>query len=163
MNDQKNRDMVRSSDRHDTRLPARLQVAEHHEDEIKFSDGLIDQDGWLGVTLCNLSSGGLGIEASVFLPRGAVFRLRCDVRVGAHGEISQSGPVAGASNAGVSSTTLDINGLVRRVTMADPTPRYEVGMSFQDLPEQMRTRIDAFLGLMDVSCPVKPGETGGSP
>jgi hypothetical protein len=150
--------MIRSSDRHLLQLPVKLRVAETQPDAVQFGDGHADAEGWVELKLINISTGGIGLESPIFLPRGGEFRVRGnfgDNWSGFDGDTSAPGGASIETEIEVSTDPdaaarrqFDIHACVRRVAMTDTQPRYEIGLSFVDLSEVMSERVEAFLNVI---------------
>ena len=168
MADAQSKDMIRSSDRHALTLPIRLRAAETQPGAVQFADGRSDAEGWIEVQLVNISTGGLGIESPVFLPRGGEFRIRGNF---GHNAVHSASPVhhIGHSDADAAGdpdrterTHFDIHACARRVAMTNQKPLYEIGLSFVDLSAVMRDRVQAFLDLIEQDIAPADAIAGGT-
>lgn len=112
MSQQPERLIVRRHDRVECELRGAIRLCDEHSGQIAFSRAVVETDGSVSVRIVDCSLGGLGIDAAVFLPRGARF----DVEFTLPGEGSRS--------------TLALR--VQRCSMVDRTPRYYIGSSIPD-------------------------------
>lgn len=101
--------VVRQHERCACRVPAALRIADEYARRVEFSRSVGDGSGLLPVTIVDVSNGGTGLEASVFVPRGAGVMI--SVRIGASGEL------------------IVLPCRVQRVTMISREPRYYLGLS----------------------------------
>ena len=102
--------VVRQHERFLCRLPSHVRVSEDAADQVALARSVGDGSGSLDVVITDASRGGLGIESSVFLPRGCRVKVRVK-------------PATGES-------VHDVTLRVQRVTMLDRKPTYYLGMSF---------------------------------
>jgi hypothetical protein len=102
--------VVRQHERFLCRLAAHLRVAEDMAEQVMIARSVGDGVGAVDAFITDASRGGLGIESTVFFPRGC----RVVVRVRAAGPM----PVQ------------DLTLRVQRVSMLDRAPTYYLGLSF---------------------------------
>ena len=122
---------IRRSQRHDVALPARFCIAPAHSALVRLSSGSGARDGWLDAGLVDLSSGGVGLVTSVFVPR------RCLITVRVWGDNSpeaQSEP-----------PILEVGARVQRIVMTDRRPAYLLGTAFEGLTAEVVRSVEALL------------------
>lgn len=129
--------IYRKAARFDLSLPARLRVAEAHAKPVSLTASAGVRQGWLPVDLVDFSAGGIGLLASVFIPR------RCLIEVEIFGVEGDRERVA-------------ISGVARtqRVVMTDRRPAYLIGACFERPTEEQQRQIARLLELL--------GDTGES-
>lgn len=124
---------VRRHERVTCRLPARARIASGDRDRVRLSPAVCDAEGWFGAELVDLSRGGAGLRAPIFLPRG----VRVDVLV--------SCPAG----------RLEASARVQRTRMTDIVPTYLVGVSFDGADAGAPGGVGALLSALIA------GEAGG--
>ena len=102
--------VVRQHERRACKLSATLRVAAEHSGIVEFARSIGDGTGAAGVTVVDVSNGGAGVEAAVFLPRGANVTLSVRTDPGL--------------------PTIEIPSRVQRVTMISREPKYYIGLSY---------------------------------
>lgn len=105
--------MARSDLRFDVALPALVRVAPEHAQQFRLRSSICDPDGWMEAELVDVSVGGLGILATVVLPR------RCRLQIRVFGTQGRTG-----------SPLLEAFVIVQRVVMTDRRPAFMVGTTF---------------------------------
>ena len=103
---------IRSSIRHDVRFEARIEPHPDHSEQFRL--GFAEANSGLAVT--DVSAGGLGIRAGVFIPKN----MRLTVRV-LPAEVSTE-----------PTRELVIRAVVRCCSIIDHKPTYQVGLQFLD-------------------------------
>ncbi len=104
--------VVRQHERFHCRLASQLRVAAEVAEQVILARTVGDGSGSLDAFVTDCSRGGLGIESSVFFPRGC----RIKVRVKPADAYEGPGP--------------EMVVRVQRVSMLDRTPTYYLGVSF---------------------------------
>jgi len=112
---------VRRSSRHDVSLRAQVAIAGTHANLVRLAAPAGARHGWLDVDVVDVSAGGLGFLANVFLPR------ECRVRVQVF--LDDSGTPAA-----------EIPLKVQRVNMTDRRPAYLIGASITDASDVEREK-----------------------
>jgi hypothetical protein len=107
--------VVRQHERVHCRIPSQLRVATENAEQVCLARSIGDGNGGLEAFITDCSRGGLGIESSVFFPRG------CRIRIKTRTTDSATGSSANSSEMIVR---------VQRVTMLDRKPTYYLGVSF---------------------------------
>lgn len=105
---------VRGHERHVCALPAVVRVSDDDREQLRLTGGAINKAGVTPVTVIDCSTGGIGLDTTVFFPKFA----RLEVVIEADSETGRPDFRASVR--------------VRRVTMLDHTPQYFVGTSFED-------------------------------
>ena len=108
MSKQIDRCSVRRNDRWDCDLAGSLRVEDAHREQVVFSRAVAESGGGVPIRIIDCSQGGLGLRASVYLPRGT------RVIVGFH--------VPGQ-------TEQELHLRVQRGAMVERTPGYYLGTS----------------------------------
>ena len=103
---------IRSSIRHDVRFEARIEPHPDHFEQFRL--GFAEANSGLAIT--DVSGGGLGIRAGVFIPKN----MRLTVHVSPTGAATES------------TRELHIRAIVRCCSIIDHKPTYQVGLQFQD-------------------------------
>ncbi len=99
--------------RHETRYTARLEPQPDHADQFRLSF----PDAQNELVVADVSKGGLALRSSFYVPKNLRVRLRVsDVETAATG---------GAK-------ALIVQAVIRRCTMVDHAPTYQVGLQFLD-------------------------------
>ncbi|MBL1216083.1 MAG: hypothetical protein D8M59_01150 [Planctomycetes bacterium] len=137
---------IRRFERNDIVLDALLEVDESQREQVVFSSSNPQAANahTLKVTLADVGDGGVGIQTSVFLPRG----LKARVRVMAPRLESQDGETANQRDPQGEATTevLFEHGVqVRRVELTSRIPTFFIGMSFENAAPDMSQQVEAFM------------------
>lgn len=103
--------VVRQHQRHACRLDASVSVAPDSPTRVAISRSVGDGSGVFSATVVDCSSGGLGLESNVYLPRDT--RLSVRIRLGAS-----------------SGHDIELGATVQRAQMISRTPRYYLGLAF---------------------------------
>lgn len=125
--------VVRQHDRHACRLPAVLRVSPEQRGRVVLArtagDGNKSVRGWV----VDCSSGGIGLESPIFLPRAC----KVDVRV--------MDPAAGPDAKPIMETTVR----VQRAAMLDRVPNYYLGGAFALIEDaEHRAKLDRLFELI---------------
>ena len=120
--------IVRRSVRFEISMPARVRVAPHHAEALKFTKGVCDDNRWIKVDVIDFAAGGLGFIADVFMPRNV------DLEIEIFDFHDQSSPPL-------------LNGLLRvqRVQMTDRRPAYQIGCSFIEQDETVKIQVESMI------------------
>ena len=138
--------LVRQHERLICRLAALVRVVPEDAPQVSLSRTIGDGAGGLGCVVVDCSSGGLGLQSTVFIPRGA----RLDVSISAE-HVEPGEELARPSSGAMAREIFSGSVRVQRVTMIDRTPRYYVGaalikasgtQSITDLLQHVRTNSD---------------------
>lgn len=105
--------VVRRHERRDVRMRAVVSVPRNEDEVLRFSEHAPVGPQGVDTVLVDIGTGGLGFEADVFFPRGAIV------------DVSVSDP---DGNGAVFST----RAIVRRTAMLDREPTYATGVQFID-------------------------------
>lgn len=100
--------VIRQHERHTCRINAAVSVDDQHADKLVYSRAAADSGRSLPVVAVDISSGGMGIETTAFIPRTSLLKIR-----------------VGGEQDGVETCVR-----VQRVLMTDRTPTYYVGTAF---------------------------------
>jgi hypothetical protein len=138
--------VVRQHERFLCRLASQVRVAPDMAEQVVMSRSVGDHTGAVDVVVTDASRGGLGIESTVFFPRGC----RLQVRV----------TIAGAT------AEQDLSLRVQRVTMLDRTPTYYLGLSFVSKGPEHDQRVGLLLemarqAVAAAALPIAPVKGGG--
>ncbi|MBX3395245.1 MAG: PilZ domain-containing protein [Phycisphaerae bacterium] len=106
-----NEQLARQHERHHTSFRARVEPHGDHAAQIRLSF----PDAFCGLEVIDVSSGGLGLKSSVFIPRN----LRINLHIS---DVSAGDDVA--------TQVLNIRAVVRRCLLVDHKPTYQVGLQF---------------------------------
>lgn len=141
---------VRRHERHQLSLPALAGIASHPVPAIgvdgfvggrlRFSAESGISEAGASCTVVDLGEGGLGVRLGVFIPHGAILRVRI---------LGEGGSVA--------TPRLDVNVRVQRVSMTDRRPTYVLGTSFADLSPATRMNVQTLIAEL-----AQPVASGGS-
>jgi hypothetical protein len=104
--------VVRQHQRLACRLRVDVAVAPDSPCRVTLSRSAGNGTGVVTATVVDCSTGGMGIESSVYLPRQARLSLRVDL-------------------GGEGGTSLDIEATVQRATMISRAPKYYLGVAFK--------------------------------
>jgi hypothetical protein len=99
--------------RHDARYEARLEPHPDHADQFRLSY----PDAQNGLAVIDVSEGGLGLKSSVFLPKNLRLILHIYGTGAKHDSLGRE---------------LTIRAVVRRCSLIDHKPNYQVGLQFLD-------------------------------
>jgi hypothetical protein len=130
---------VRVYERHDCALPATVRVTDNDRGQLRLTGSALNASGFMPVTVIDCSTGGLGLDTTVFIPKCATL----EVVIAADSETGRP----------------EFRGIVRarRVVMLDHTPKYFVGTSFEDAAvatsSELRTLLEHVQSLADGSGP----------
>lgn len=108
-----NEQLARQHERHLTSFHARVEPHSDHAAQLRLSF----PDALCGLEVIDVSSGGLGLKSSVFIPR--------NLRINLHISDLSAGD-------GVATQVLNIRAVVRRCLLVDHKPTYQVGLQFID-------------------------------
>ncbi len=139
--------VVRQHERFLCRLGSLVRVCEDMADQVVMARSVGDGTGAVEVVITDASRGGLGIESTVFLPRGSRLRVRV-----------KSADVAPEK---------DLLLRVQRVTMLDRKPTYYLGLSFVSKGPEHDQNVGALLELARQAAaaatitPTGPAKGGG--
>ncbi len=120
--------VIRQHERYTCRLDAQLSVEAAHADKVVYSRAAADADGIVPVTAVDVSSGGMGIETTTFIPRTCVLRVR----------------IGGGEEPGEG---VETSVRVQRVLMTDRKPTYYVGTAFVDSGPAHEQRVSQLISL----------------
>jgi hypothetical protein len=101
------------------------------------------RNGTLDVDIVDVSEGGVGAISMTFLPRGTWVKL----------QLLSPTPEA--------LVLLDITGVVRRITMIDRRPAYQLGIGFEDLTAQKLADVGRLLSMLEEVLPVTSAVPSG--
>jgi hypothetical protein len=118
--------VVRQHERYLCRLTCQVRVGEQTAEQVVFARNVGDGSGALDTWVVDCSRGGMGLESTVFLPRGS----RLKVRV-----ISDAG------------AALEVHVRVQRAAMQDRSPTYYLGVSFAGSGDDHTRAVDQILAL----------------
>jgi hypothetical protein len=124
---------VRQFQRREVDLPAQFDVAEAHQQQVRFSaaSGSVDAHS-LPVRTVDMSPGGAGLASTIFLPRACEGRLR----------IFSTTPVeVRGDGSPVYEVAFEHRVKVRRTILTGHEPSYFVGVSFVDPAPDLEERI----------------------
>lgn len=121
---------VRGSRRHEVSIRGLLSIAPASSGIVRWTSAAGARDGAIEVDVVDVGTGGLGAIGLVFLPRGTWVRVRL------------LAPTA------ESQVLLDVTGVVRRISMIDRRPAYQIGIGFQDVTPQTLKAIESLLGVL---------------
>jgi hypothetical protein len=124
--------VIRRHRRHDIALDAEVSIAPEHAQAVRFAPAVGGRRGQISTVLVDVSSGGLGVISTVFIPRGALAFIR--VRNPA---MPDAPPV------------LDAKVRVQRVTMTDRRPGYLIGASFADTSADFVQQFERFMAILE--------------
>jgi hypothetical protein len=99
--------------RHETQFEARFEVHPDHAGQFRLSL----PDAASGLTVLDVSQGGLGVCTGFYIPKN----LRLELRISGVGQEPEHG-----------ARDLFVRAVVRRCVMTDHKPTYQVGMQFVD-------------------------------
>ena len=105
---------VRVHERHVCELPAVVRVTDDDRRQLRLTGAAVNKAGVTPVTVIDCSTGGIGLNTTLFLPKFA----RLEVVIKADSETGRQDFQAFVC--------------VRRVVMLDHTPQYFIGTSFED-------------------------------
>lgn len=128
---------TRQFERHATRLWARIEIASEHVEQLRFSFADV-QDG---ITVIDISDGGIGLQTGVYLPKNARVVVR----------IRESEADAG--------TDVSVLGIVRRCLMVDVKPTYQVGLQFLDAAGVDRSQLAGMIRTAQAGIAPAPAPT----
>lgn len=135
--------IVRRSVRFEISMPARVRVATHHAEALKFAKGVCDDNRWIEVDVIDFAAGGLGFIAEVFMPRNADLEIEIP---DFHND--DQPPLLTAALR------------VQRVQMTDRRPAYQIGCSFVEPDDQATKQIanlvERMSGMSEVA---EPGDS----
>jgi hypothetical protein len=103
--------VVRQHERVHCRIPSLVRVSTENAEQVSLARAMGDGNGALPAFITDCSRGGLGVESSVFFPRGCRLRIK-----------------AGSTSTDAAGPELIVR--VQRVTMLDRKPTYYLGLSF---------------------------------
>ncbi len=119
--------IVRRHSRVECDVAARVRMDEGDDSQVVFSRSVMHADGSVAVRIVDCSAGGLGIQSSVYLPKGSHLVVT----------------VAGGSLAGLAQDVV-LHVRVQRGSMVDRSPLYYMGTSLVDRGITMQV-IDSLL------------------
>ena len=122
---------TRRSTRYDVVLNGQVSVAPADAGLVRLSASSGAKDGWIDVSVIDVSWGGLGFVTSVFFPRRTVLHIR----------------LSGADNAAPPLVEAAVR--VQRVVMTDRRPAYLFGAAFDSLSDEQRARVEALLAALE--------------
>lgn len=105
---------VRVHERFVCELPASVRVSDENREQLRFTGSAVNKAGVTPVTVIDCSTGGIGLNTTLFLPKFA----RLEIVIEAD------------SKAGRPDFRAFVR--VRRVVMLDHTPQYFIGTAFED-------------------------------
>ena len=114
--------LVRQHERLLCRLAARVHLVPEDAPQVSLARAIGDGAGGLGCVVVDCSSGGLGLQSTVFIPRGA----RLDVKISAE-HVEPGEELARPASGAIAREIFSGSFRVQRVTMIDRTPRYYIG------------------------------------
>jgi hypothetical protein len=117
--------VVRQHERYHCRLGATVRVADISVDQVALARSVGDGAGVVKATVVDCSRGGMGLETTVFFPRG------CRLRV----------------HLGGADSLVELSVRVQRASMLDRTPTYYLGVSFVGSGDVHATNVDATLAM----------------
>ncbi len=121
--------MVRTADRFDLSMPAKIRLAGDHVSVVRIAAGAPTEDGWVLVDLVDLSRSGFGFVSPVFLPKLSLLQIQIPDPFGQ----------------GDAEPLFDGVIRVRRVLMTDGRPAYLIGTSFESSTEIAQRQMDALM------------------
>lgn len=122
---------VRRSQRRSIGFEADFEIDTAHAPAVRLAPAVTLRDGALPMTAVDLSEGGVGVIATIFMP----LRMRGTLRLR-----DPRGGDASLFEAAVA---------VRRIVMIDRRPGYQVGLAYTENDDAFRARLEAFLALVD--------------
>lgn len=121
--------VVRQHERHTCRLSAAVSVSSESEVRVTLSRAAGNGTGVVPATVVDCSAGGIGLEMTVFFPRGAELSVRIQRPTPATGEASAAGDA------------IELAGTVQRVEMLSRGPKYYLGMAFKGRRAPARSEV----------------------
>lgn len=134
---------IRRHERREIDLPVELVITEEHRDQITFSatSGAVEPHIVAARTL-DISSGGVGLSSSKFVPRGCRGRLR----------VFDPNPIGTRSDGSpILEVAFDREVQVRRVALSGHEPTYFIGVSFDEQELDLLRRISLLMQHLDSS------------
>ncbi len=111
-------------------MRAAVRTAPEHVGVVRFTAAAGAKEGWIDCDVVDLSSGGLGLMTTFFVPR------RCVLLVRVYGTDAAAPPIA------------DAPCRVQRVCMTDRRPAYLLGTSFEAMTAEAAEQINDLLTLL---------------
>jgi len=111
---------ARQFKRHETRFEATIEPHSDHADQLRLSYS----GAGSGLAVIDVSKGGLGLRSGVYLPRN----LRVTLHIAGVGDKEGEH----ATSAKAAARKLTVRAVVRRCSMLDHKPTYQVGLQFLD-------------------------------
>ncbi|HVU64854.1 MAG TPA: hypothetical protein VHC70_12815 [Phycisphaerales bacterium] len=143
--------VVRQHERIHCRIASQLRVASENAEQVSLARAIGDGSGGVDAFITDCSRGGLGIESSVFFPRGCRLRIKART-VGAPQESAGAGEMVVR---------------VQRVTMLDRKPSYYLGVSFVSKGLEHDAAVTALLDAARKApaavSPAKPNQPAAAP
>lgn len=138
---------VRQHERVECDLLARVSLAAVHVPVVRLSRLAPSLGGAIPAHLVDVSRGGIGLKTLVYLP------ARCQIQV------EFEAPVLGSATG----VRMQVLATVRRVIMADRTPTYYLGVSFQQMTPELEQRVNSMMiAIRSGMAPVTAGGGGGA-
>jgi hypothetical protein len=116
--------------RHDVSIRAALCIAGPHQQLVRLAPAAGLASGWVECDCVDVGLGGIGLIATVFVPRLSQVRVRL------------------FSAAETKDQILEATGVVRRVIMTDRRPAYHLGVSFHELDDKAQAQVAALMSML---------------
>lgn len=127
--------VVRQHERISCRLDAVVSVGDESGVRVALSRNVGTGDGFAPAVVVDCSAGGLGLESSVFLPRGSSISV-------------QFSP---ASSLESNSAPIRVSGMIQRSTMISRAPRYYLGIAYGGPQAPDRATVDSLISAAKAS------------
>lgn len=132
--------VVRRHERRECRVPATVRIGDADSARVALSRSAGDGSGALAATMVDVSQGGLGLESSVFLPRGV--RVVVGVRLGGG--------------------LIELPCRVQRVLMNSRAPTFYLGLAFTASPAERGAMAERLLAALDSADKPDAAGSGGA-
>lgn len=137
--------LVRQHERYTCRLSAKLRVVPEDAPQVSIARSVGDGAGGVNCIVVDCSSGGVGLQSPVFLPRGS----KVIVTISSESlDSSTAGSAADSASTELPSTVFKGTLRVQRVSMLDRTPTYYLGTALiKPVGDQSDATAAAALGI----------------